>query len=270
MTSLPKARTQVAAFFDVDGTIIARPSLERRFFGTLRYRRAIPVENYFFWLAHAVQLAPRGFARIAHANKMYLRGVPVDGDLFFPEGGATAPEKPAFRRYSSRTPLRAFFPPAMERIAWHAAQEHAVVLVTGTLAPLAYEVALALVLRLAVRGITTSIGVCATRLEETSGRWTGRILGDAVFAEGKMRAVQHLATKAGFDLARSYAYGDTSSDRWLLGAVGQPVAVNPSRELQKIARMLEWPVLWWKQKVNEDQGTTGYTTIACARTETLG
>jgi fatty acyl-CoA reductase len=270
MTGLDEARTQVAAFFDVDGTIVARPSLERRFFGTLRYRRAIPAKNYFLWLAHAVQLAPRGVAAIAHANKMYLRGVRADYDSLSPEGGATEPETPALRRYSSRAPLRTFFPQAMERIRWHAAQEHAVVLVTGTLAPLAHEVALALVLRLAVRGITASIAVCATRLEEAGGRWTGRIVGDAMFAEAKMRAVQHLATKAGFDLARSYAYGDTASDRWLLGAVGQPVAVNPSPELQRIARMLDWPVLWWKQKVKEGQGTTGYTAIPSARTESLG
>jgi HAD superfamily hydrolase (TIGR01490 family) len=269
MTTLPEARTRVAAFFDVDGTILARPSLERRFFRALRYRHAIPAQNYFLWLAHAVQLAPRGVSAITHTNKMYLRGVRVDRDPLSREVGATESETPS-RRYSSRTPFRAFFPQAVDRIAWHAAQGHAVVLVTGTLAPLAAEVALALILRLAVRGITASIGVCATRLEETAGRWTGRILGDAVFAEAKMRAAQHLATKAGFDLARSYAYGDTANDRWLLGAVGQPVAVNPSRELKRIARMLDWPVLWWKQKVNEDQGTTGCTAIASARTESVG
>jgi alcohol-forming fatty acyl-CoA reductase len=268
MTRLPEARTQVAAFFDVDGTILARPSLERRFFAMLRYQRAIPARNYLLWVAQAIQLAPRGFAPIAHANKMYLRG--VRDDAFFSGGGTTDPETPTLRRCSSLAPLRDFFPPAMERIAWHAAQEHAVVLVTGTLAPLAHEVALALVLRLAVRGITTSVGVCATRLEESGGRWTGRIIGEAMFAEGKMRAVQQLATKAGFDLARSYAYGDTASDRWLLGAVGQPVAVNPSRELQRIARMLDWPVLWWKEKIKEDQGTTGYTAVTSARTETYG
>jgi HAD superfamily phosphoserine phosphatase-like hydrolase len=270
MTRLSEARTQVAAFFDVDGTILARPSLERRFFAMLRCQRVIPAQNYLLWLAHAVQLAPRGFGPMAHANKMYLRGVSADGNPFFPESGTTEPEMPALRRYSSRAPLRVFFPQAMERIAWHAAQEHSVVLVTGTLAPLAREVALALVLRLAVRGITTSVGVCATRLEEAGGRWTGRIIGEAMFAEGKMRAAQQLATKAGFDLARSYAYGDTASDRWLLGAVGQPVAVNPSRELQRIARMLDWPVLWWKQEIKEDDGTMGFTSAASARSENLG
>src|SRR4029077_10693445 len=41
---------RVAAFFDLDGTLILRPSLERRFFAELRQRRAIPMRNYFLWL----------------------------------------------------------------------------------------------------------------------------------------------------------------------------------------------------------------------------
>jgi alcohol-forming fatty acyl-CoA reductase len=270
MTAEATAGRQVAAFFDVDGTILGRPSLERRFFAALRYRREIPAKNYFLWLAHAVRLAPHGGSAIAHANKMYLRGLRADDAMFSSEGGAAKPETAVLPGRSSRAALPAFFPQAMERIAWHASREHAVVLVTGTPAPLAQKVALALVLRLAVRGITASIGVCATRLEEAGGLWTGRIVGDAMFADAKMRVAQHLAAKAGFDLARSYAYGDTASDRWLLGAVGRPVAVNPSHELHRIARMLDWPVLWWEQEIKDDQGTMRFTAGASARTETLG
>ena len=67
--------TQVAAFFDLDGTLLSFPSLERRFFRMLRYRREIPLRNYFLWAAQAVRLLPRGIRAIAHANKMYLNGV---------------------------------------------------------------------------------------------------------------------------------------------------------------------------------------------------
>ena len=42
---------RVAAFFDLDGTLIGGPSLERRFFEELRYQGAIPLRNYFLWLA---------------------------------------------------------------------------------------------------------------------------------------------------------------------------------------------------------------------------
>jgi HAD superfamily hydrolase (TIGR01490 family) len=249
MTGVVAGRGPVAAFFDLDGTLVSGPSLEWRFFKTLAQHRAIPAKNHFLWLARALRLAPRGIATIVHANKMYLRGVPVD------------------RRASSLSP---FFPKAVDQVAWHAAQEHTVVLLTGTLAPLAQEIALALLLRLASRGITASIAVCATQLEESGGRWTGRILGDVVFGEAKARAMWRLAARAGFDLARSYAYGDTANDRWMLGAVGRPAAVNPSRELQRIARLLDWPVLWWGKRANGNGGKAEYTAIAGAKTESLG
>src|SRR5260370_42188624 len=65
---------RVAAFFDLDGTLIGGPSLERRFVGELRYRRAIPLRNYFLWLGRAALLAPRGMQMMRHANKVDLRG----------------------------------------------------------------------------------------------------------------------------------------------------------------------------------------------------
>jgi len=81
---------RVAAFFDLDGTLVARPSLERRFFAELRYRGAIPMGNYFLWLARAVWLAPRGIQMMRHANKMYLRGVSTGGDASRSDRGQPA------------------------------------------------------------------------------------------------------------------------------------------------------------------------------------
>src|SRR5258708_17636381 len=48
---------RVAAFFDLDGTLLARPSLERRFFGGLPYPPAVPVEEYFLWLGAGAGVA---------------------------------------------------------------------------------------------------------------------------------------------------------------------------------------------------------------------
>src|SRR6266446_1567097 len=67
----------IAAFFDLNGTLLAPPSLERRFFRMLRYRREIPTTNYFLWLMEALRLLPRGVNAILHANKMYLQGVHI-------------------------------------------------------------------------------------------------------------------------------------------------------------------------------------------------
>jgi HAD superfamily hydrolase (TIGR01490 family) len=225
----------VAAFFDLDGTLIPGPSLERRFFADLRYRRTIPTGNYFLWLAKALKLAPRGIQVMRHANKMYLRGVRRDGSEFS--------DAEQINRAIPR-----FFPAAIEHVAWHAKQGHGIVLVSGTLAPLADEMALALVVRLAVRGIEASVGVCATQLEENDGRWTGRIIGDAMFGEAKARAVRRIAAEGGFDLSQCYAYGNCVNDRWMLEAVGRPRAVNPSRGMGRLARRRGWPVLIWVEK----------------------
>jgi HAD superfamily hydrolase (TIGR01490 family) len=236
----------VAAFFDVDGTLIGEPSLERRFFADLRSRGAIPARNYLLWLARAARLMPRGMQMVRHANKMYLRGVCTDGGYCELQAGQPAQQGSAHADMAGSR-LR-FFPAAINRVAWHAKQRHAIVLVTGTLAPLAQEVALALVIRLAVRGIATSVGVCATRLEEKNERWTGRIIEDAMFGEAKARAMRRIAVKRGFDLGRCYAYGNCVTDRWMLEAVGRPAVVNPSQEMARLARRREWAVFTWAEK----------------------
>jgi len=240
-----EANGRIASFFDLDGTLIARPSLERRFFANLRQRRAIPMGNYFLWLARAAWLAPRGIQMMRHANKMYLRGASVCDS-----------EKGHQRKGQPGLAAPRFLPEAVEQVAWHAQQGHAIVLVSGTLAPLAQEMALALVVRLAVRGIAASVAVCATRLEESGGRWTGRIAGDAMFGEAKGRAVQEMAAEKGFDLAQCYAYGDSVGDRWMLEAVGRPAAVNASWRLETLARRKSWPVLTWAKEKKSRQNSS--------------
>ncbi len=241
---------RVAAFFDLDGTLLARPSLERRFFAELRYQRAIPMENYFLWLGRAVWLAPRGMQMVRHANKMYLRGLPKDVRESH-KGG----QPPRHGSGQAKMAVPRFFPEGVDQVAWHARQGHAIVLVSGTLEPLAQEMALALVVRLAVRGITASVAVCATRLEQRDGRWTGRILSEAMFGEAKARAVAQLARCKGFDLTQCYAYGDTSSDRSILEAVGRAAAVNPSWRMERLARRRGWDVLTWREEKDLTQSS---------------
>jgi HAD superfamily hydrolase (TIGR01490 family) len=217
---------RVAAFFDLDGTLLAGPSLERRFFAWLRMRQEISAKNYLWWLADAARLAPHGIAAMRHANKMYLRGVrAAEG-----RAGMMLPE---------------FFSTAMERMAWHARQGHQIVIVSGTLEPLAREVALGVEAELEARGVVAEVRVCATSLEERDGRWTGRVLGEAMYGEAKAREVRKMAAELRLDLAQCFAYGDTSIDQWMLASVGRAAVVNPSEDLQQIAQRERWAVLWW-------------------------
>jgi len=262
---------RVAAFFDLDGTLTALPSLEKKFFRMLRYRRAIRAKNYFSWLREATRLMPRGISAILQANKMYLRGVQVfdergegDGDVscwhkdgLQAEGQASAPP-----RRNPRLPVPPFFAQAIERVAWHAKQGHEIVMISGTLEPLARGAARAMETELAVRGITLTIRVFATRLEAMDGRWTGRVLGEAMFGEAKARAAKRLAEEMRLDLGRCYAYGDSLNDRWLMAAVGRPAAVNSSKDLADMARTRGWPVLNWERKESPTQRRRGHGEVA--------
>jgi HAD superfamily hydrolase (TIGR01490 family) len=229
-------RTATAAFFDLDGTLLAGPSLERRFFRELRYRRAIGLLNYLWWIAQALQLAPWGITEMLQSNKMYLRGVAVTG------GGPSL----------NRGLKNSFIADSIGRVAWHAKRGDKIVIVSGTLEFLARSAACEMEKILSRRGIAAKIHVCATRLEEKDGRWTGKIIGEAMFGEAKARAARRFAAQMGCDLKKSSAYGDNDQDRWLLDAVGNPWAVNPSPGLLRLAQQRNWRVVWW----NEREGLT--------------
>jgi HAD superfamily hydrolase (TIGR01490 family) len=218
-----------AAFFDLDGTLVEKPSLERRFIRALWYERKIPAKNAFIWLKEAARLAPNGPSHVLQGNKAYLQAIRATG---LRED-----------RVVSGAP---FFPRAIECIARHAANGDRIVLITGTLEFLAQEVARLLRRELAKRGCETDIFVCATRLEEKEGRWTGRVLGPPMFGEAKAIAAWWFAEKWNLSLKKCSAYGDGANDRWLLASVGKAVAVNPARGLRRIAERNGWEILCWR------------------------
>ncbi len=221
----------IAAFFDLDGTLLPGPSLEQRFFRAMRYQRAISKLNYLSWLTEAMRLAPRGINEVLQANKMYLRGAAANW-------AAKVRAKISFT----------FYLQGVEQVAWHASRGHGVFVVSGTLEPLAMQCASALEKELASRHLDAQIGVIATRLEEECGHWTGRVLGEAMFGPAKARALARASRENGFRLEDCYAYGDSELDRWMLASVGRPAAVNAQPGLAKIARMRGWPKLHWGEE----------------------
>jgi phosphoserine phosphatase len=122
-------------------------------------------------------------------------------------------------------------------------------------------------LELRARGLVCTVRVFATQLEEKGGRWTGRILGDAIFGEAKARAIRRIAAED-LDLRRCFAYGDSASDRWMLERVGRPAAVNPSNDLARIARRNNWAVtLWGKEKTFAQRTQSAQRSQVSAETE---
>ena len=60
------------------------------------------------------------------------------------------------------------------------------------------------------------------------------------YGPNKAVAIRDEAEKHGIDLAGSYAYSDSVTDVPMLEAVGHPVAVNPDKELRRLAAEREW------------------------------
>jgi HAD superfamily hydrolase (TIGR01490 family) len=92
-------------------------------------------------------------------------------------------------------------------------------------------------------------GVIATRAEVgPDGRYTGQL---AFYSYGasKAEAIADLAERVGIDLSGSYAYSDSTTDIPMLSAVGNPVAVNPDRELRRHAEEHEWQVRDFRRPV---------------------
>jgi HAD superfamily hydrolase (TIGR01490 family) len=85
-------------------------------------------------------------------------------------------------------------------------------------------------------------GVIATRAQVgRDNRYTGELEFYA-YGEQKAEAIESLARRVGLDLSHSFAYSDSITDLPMLEAVGNPVAVNPDKDLRKIAEEREWAV----------------------------
>src|SRR4051794_22439907 len=91
-------------------------------------------------------------------------------------------------------------------------------------------------------------GVIATRAEIVDGKYTGQLERYA-YAEGKADAIGELADQRGLDLSASFAYSDSFTDMPMLEAVGNPVAVNPDRDLRREAEKREWQIRYFRRPV---------------------
>jgi HAD superfamily hydrolase (TIGR01490 family) len=86
-------------------------------------------------------------------------------------------------------------------------------------------------------------GGVGMRSEVRDGVYTGKPAGPFTYREGKAVAIRELAEREGIDLSESFAYSDSESDLPMMRAVGHPVAVNPDRVLERVAREEGWRVM---------------------------
>jgi phosphoserine phosphatase len=81
------------------------------------------------------------------------------------------------------------------------------------------------------------------------------------FAQGenKALAVRELCEQRGIDLADCFAYSDSETDVPMLRQVGHAYAVNPDRQLAKVAHECEWPILSFTHPVRAHDRSRSHT-----------
>jgi HAD superfamily hydrolase (TIGR01490 family) len=220
------ARGSVAAFFDVDKTILAENS------GTA-YLKTLYERGEIDWKAVVLGLGTYlryklnllDIERWVERNSVEFRGrseaslAREAGDLF------------------RNVLLPSIYPEAEARVRWHLAQGHLVALVSGAT-------------KFVLEPLAAHLGVkhmLCTLLEVTDGVFTGRVIRPICFGEGKIYWIQQLIERESIDLARSYFYTDSITDLPLLDLVGHPVVVNPDPLLYRRALTRSWPVRFYER-----------------------
>jgi HAD superfamily hydrolase (TIGR01490 family) len=216
---------RVAAFFDVDGTLMQGASLYHLARGLWRHG--------FFDLP--------AFLRSARRQAVFrIRG--VEDPAALQEARETALEFIKGRRVEELDAVTddvvtaaladKVWPGTRALARMHIEDGQRVWLVTAT----PVEVAGTIARRI---GLTGALGTVA---ETKDGIYTGRLVGEVLHGPAKAEAVRALAEREGLDLSRCAAYSDSLNDLPLLELVGYPCAVNPDRRLKRIARERGWRV----------------------------
>ena len=208
------------AIFDVDGTIV-RGSSERRFWRYLVARYAQGPRQIAAYLLFLVRYLPTGGIHTLKKNKAYLCGLRRD------DVDALADEFVATRLMPRLNEA------VVQRLRQHVLRGDAVVLLTGTIEPIAQ----ALARRLGVRY------VCATLCSERSGRYLAQPPETHPFGAAKLSLSRQLAAQIGCELKTATAYGDSHHDLFLLEAVSEPVAVSPDAALARVALARDWEII---------------------------
>jgi HAD superfamily hydrolase (TIGR01490 family) len=215
---------RAAAFFDLDRTLIRRSSA-LALAGSFREHGVIGRGQLAKAAAWQLLFAARGASaetvrKASEDGLMILKGFAVDDLRRLVADSMESVLKPLV------------YQEPLDLVGSHRERGEAVYVVSATLQEIVEELAREL-------GFDGAIG---STCEIVDGVYTGRSL-RAAHGEGKATAIRELAEQENLDLAVSTAYSDSHTDLPFLEAVGNPVAVNPDRELRRIAAERGWPVL---------------------------
>lgn len=213
---------RVAAFFDIDGTLVSvntAPLYASYMRRHGKARRRDLVRTAFYLLQYRLNLLDIDRA-LERASSFIV--------------GQDEAEIRAFCERWYQEVVRAYLVPHMvERIEEHRRAGHALALLSSSTNYLAEPLA---------RDLRVE-HLLVTRLEVVDGRFTGRPIAPVCYGRGKVHWATAFAGEQQIDLAESFFYTDSVTDLPVLELVGHPRIVNPDRLLRREARRRGWQIV---------------------------
>ena len=212
----------VAAFFDVDGTLLAcnsAPLYMRHLRRTGQARRRDVAWTLYYLLRYKFGM-------------LDLEGT-VGESMRFVRGKTERAVRDDAATWYHRDVRRHLQPQMRALVAAHRALGHVPVIATSATRYLAEPLAAELRID----------HFLVTQLTVREGVFTGEAIRPVCYGAGKLHWARLLAEREGFVLAESFFYTDSITDLPLLDAVGHPRIVNPDPPLRRLAQRRQWPVL---------------------------
>jgi fatty acyl-CoA reductase len=221
------ARTDVVAVFDLEGTVL-ESNLVKQYLqiwsGTVpRSRVAHDLGTFAFSLRRYVNAERRDRGEFIRTFMRRYEGFKVSEIQRQVRGGF------------GRAMMRRALPEALQRVQEHRAAGHRTILVTGTI-------------DLMVQPFLPYFDeVVAGSMHEVNGVLTGYLADPPLVDEARAAWLRNYAATGGYDLSKSYGYGDSHADLVWLQLVGNPTAVNPDLQLYRHAQEKRWNIVDWKK-----------------------
>ncbi|HEY8891556.1 MAG TPA: HAD-IB family hydrolase [Clostridium sp.] len=226
-------KKQIAAFFDIDGTLY-RDSLMTEVFKKLIKSEIIENDR---WYKEVKPYYVKWDKRIGNYDNYLLKMADIYTEAII---GLHRSQIEFIARQVIKQKGDRVYTFTRDRIKWHKSQGHIIITISGSPIELVREMSIKY-------GFDDYVGTKYTLNEHDI--YTGDIIPmwDSV---SKKSAIEYFVDKYNIDLSQSYAYGDTSGDYTMLKSISNPTAVNPTRELllnildddelkEKISIMLE-------------------------------
>jgi HAD superfamily hydrolase (TIGR01490 family) len=229
MVTTPQER-RVAAYFDLDGTLLAVNSAKlwlRREWKNGRINAYQGIRGVGFLLLYRAGVANIENATTAALNTII--GIEEQAVIDWTENW-----------YDTDVAHHAA-PGSWATIEAHREAGHALILLTSS-SP--YEAKKAL----AHYNLESSL---SSHYEVTDGKFTGNPVLPLCYGAGKIHYAEAHAKEANIDVDNSYFYTDSYTDLPMLERVANPRIINPDGRLARTSRKRGWPIIDWSTRTPE-------------------